>query len=269
MGTESTQGAEGVCNPTGYLVEGNEKAVLIDTGVGVGNLKALTEKLTDKPISVLLSHGHVDHALGAGLFQQVYMNPLDEPVFKENSKNCHRKAFFEESIDHWKIRIKKENYIAQLMTDFLPLADGQIFSLGGITVEVLAFPGHTPGSMAFLFPEERTVFFGDACNSFTFVYDHNSLSISQYLESLYHIQDKIKGRYDRVYTSHAGGDGEKDLLESAMIVAEDILKGNTDDMPFMFMGERAWIAKKVGKDKKRLDHGTANIVYSKENVKTS
>ena len=68
---------------------------------------------------------------------------------------------------------------------------------------------------------------------------------------------------------HGGGEGEKDLLESAMIVAEDILKGNTDDMPFMFMGERAWIAKKVGKDKKRLDHGTANIVYSKENVKTS
>ena len=51
-----------------YLVEGTEKAVLIDTGSGIGSLKACVEQLTDKPVVVLVTHGHVDHAMGAAEF---------------------------------------------------------------------------------------------------------------------------------------------------------------------------------------------------------
>ena len=79
-----------------YLAEGNDEAVLIDTGVGLGNLKEFVGTLTDKKVSVLLTHGHVDHALGAGLFETVYMNLLDMDVYKENSRKSHRTAFFDE-----------------------------------------------------------------------------------------------------------------------------------------------------------------------------
>ena len=44
-----------------YLAEGAERAVLIDTCVGVGHLKAFVDNLTDKPLIVLLTHGHMDH----------------------------------------------------------------------------------------------------------------------------------------------------------------------------------------------------------------
>lgn len=57
-----------------YLVEGQEKAALIDTCLGVGHLRSLVEKLTDKELLVLLTHGHIDHALGAPEFDRVYMN---------------------------------------------------------------------------------------------------------------------------------------------------------------------------------------------------
>lgn len=54
-----------------YLVEGTEKAVLIDTGSGIGSLKACVEQLTDKPVVVLVTHGHVDHAMGAAEIEDV------------------------------------------------------------------------------------------------------------------------------------------------------------------------------------------------------
>jgi hydroxyacylglutathione hydrolase len=44
-----------------YLLEGREKALLIDTGWGAGNLRALVEKLTSKPVIVTNTHGHLDH----------------------------------------------------------------------------------------------------------------------------------------------------------------------------------------------------------------
>jgi len=48
-----------------YLIEGNSKAALVDTGIGVGNIKEYVESLTNQPIIVLLTHAHIDHSAGA------------------------------------------------------------------------------------------------------------------------------------------------------------------------------------------------------------
>ena len=73
-----------------YLVEGRDQAALIDTGSGLGFLKAYVEKLTDKPILVLLTHGHVDHAMGAGEFETVYMNRADDYIYDQFLPICPR-----------------------------------------------------------------------------------------------------------------------------------------------------------------------------------
>ena len=70
----------GFCGELMYLVEGKEKAALLDTGTGIGSLKACVQKLTDKPVMVLLTHGHVDHAMGAPEFEEVYMNHKDDYI---------------------------------------------------------------------------------------------------------------------------------------------------------------------------------------------
>ena len=57
-----------------YLLEGDEKALLIDTGYGAENLREYVEKLTSKPILVVNTHYHPDHAAGNGEFEAVYMN---------------------------------------------------------------------------------------------------------------------------------------------------------------------------------------------------
>ena len=68
-----------------YLVEGDERAVLIDTGSGFGSLKACVDALTDKPLTVLLTHGHTDHALGSAEFEDVRINPLEAQAYSVHS----------------------------------------------------------------------------------------------------------------------------------------------------------------------------------------
>lgn len=52
-----------------YLLKGTKRAVLVDTCLGVGNIRSVVENITKLPITVLLSHGHVDHAMGAPLLK--------------------------------------------------------------------------------------------------------------------------------------------------------------------------------------------------------
>lgn len=257
----------GIAGELMYLVEGDKEAALIDTGVGIGNLKELVHFLTKKKVFVLLSHGHVDHACGAGVFDCVYMSPLDEKVYKENSTELHRKAFLDASVSGWRDKVNPEAFVKKRVDCFLPLQDGQRFELGGLTIEAVALSGHTAGSMTFLFEEERALLFGDACNSYTYLFDQNSLSVAEYRENLLKFQEQVKGRYKQGYVSHGSGEIEEGLLESAIVLTEDILNGDTDDMAFSFMGEKAWIAKKVDGKLRRVDGGVANIVYSKNKVR--
>ena len=68
-----------------YLVEGNKEAALIDSGSGIGFVRPLIEELTKKPLKVLLTHGHVDHAMGASEFpaESVYISQKDAYIYYE------------------------------------------------------------------------------------------------------------------------------------------------------------------------------------------
>jgi hydroxyacylglutathione hydrolase len=103
-----------IFGPTGelmYLIEGNKRAALIDTGAGVGDLKAFVDSLTSKPYFVILTHGHVDHALGAPSFDEVYMNMLDREVYKAHSEISVRKNYLKMNMGDNFEKIKEEDYI--------------------------------------------------------------------------------------------------------------------------------------------------------------
>ena len=63
------------------LIIGEEKALLIDTGYGFGDLAGFVRTLTDKPLEVVLTHGHTDHCGGNSQFPMVYMNMMDVPTY--------------------------------------------------------------------------------------------------------------------------------------------------------------------------------------------
>ena len=67
-----------------YLILGRERALLFDTGMGIGDLRALTSKLTTLPVTVLNSHTHNDHVGDNWQFDTVY--GMDTEFTRQNAK---------------------------------------------------------------------------------------------------------------------------------------------------------------------------------------
>ena len=66
-----------------YLIEGRDKALLIDTGCGGGNIHRLASAFTDKPIELAVTHDHGDHDAHAMEFSKVYMHRADIDGMRE------------------------------------------------------------------------------------------------------------------------------------------------------------------------------------------
>ena len=60
-----------------FLLEGSEKAVLIDTGATCADARALAESVTDKPVVLVNTHGDGDHVAGNAAFDSFYMHEAD------------------------------------------------------------------------------------------------------------------------------------------------------------------------------------------------
>lgn len=255
----------GITDEQMYLIEGNDCAALIDTGSGVGNLRTYVEGLTEKPVIVILTHGHLDHAMGAPEFDTVYMSRKDHDIYEAHCDLQLRKDYLSQSPSF--SDVEEQDYIPIASCDtFRDLREGDIFDLGGITIEIFNCPGHTAGSVAMLLREERTLITGDACNTFTFLFDWYSTDLLTYEASLRHLLSQTEDKFDRIYLSHRNSDAPKELIRGVLQVCEDIKSGHTDDVPYEFMGQTAYIAKAILTEDVRADGGIGNIVYNKNKV---
>ena len=257
----------GISGEFWYLVTGDEKAALLDTGSGIGHMKPLIDRLTDKPLIILLTHGHVDHANGAPEFDcPIYMNPADDPIYELHRGVAVRNEGLGMTPAEIRDKLEASDYIPVRKQPFLPLQHGDVFDLGGLTVECCSCAGHTPGSMVFLLREERTMLLGDACNYFTFLFFDYCLPIEAYRKNLLTLKGQLDGKFDRVLLNHGDGDALPAILDGVIAVCDDILRGNTDDVPFIFRGEKCHVAKAMTGPGMRRDGGIGNVVYNKSNI---
>lgn len=211
----------GVCM---YLVEGTQRAALLDTGFGFGDLKGYVQSLTDKPCDVLLSHGHLDHAGGAGQFETVYLNPKDWELVKWHATRERRISDVEHGPGGMPDGVTAEDFLPSRTAPYLPLEEGDDFDLGGVTVKPIAAIGHTAGSLIFLIPEDRVAVFGDACGEHTLLLFAESVPIAQYREGLCHVRS-FEGQYDTVLRNHGSFTSPKQILEDNIELCGDILAG--------------------------------------------
>lgn len=249
-----------------FLVEGEKEAVLIDTGTGAGNLKDFVVALTELPITVLLTHGHCDHAGGAAGFERVYLAPEDMELVKTHASLDSRKEYISFIMGDQARNIRDEDHVPEREGGYLPLEDGAAFDLGGVHLAVIAVPGHTQGIVCVLHREERWILFGDACNNSTFLWAEESTSVEEYREHLLRLKVREED-YDTVLLSHGPAFVEKTVLDDVIELCDDIMAETDDAIPFSFMGEaNIQIAKEVDPERNRIDGKIGNIIYNKQKI---
>jgi flavorubredoxin len=158
---------------TGYLVLGNEKALVIDTMNASDDLGAVVRGITDLPVMVVNTHGHGDHICGNIFFEEAYIHPDDLALAIEFS---NYPEFVEELEKH-----------GLSMPPFKEILEGTVIDLGGATVEVMLLPGHTKGGICLLYREERVLFTGDGINCHLWMQLDHSLQMKELKKSLENI----------------------------------------------------------------------------------
>lgn len=146
-----------------YLLYGSERAVLIDTGLGVANIKKVIENLTDLPICVLTTHAHWDHIGGHKYFKDFAIHenevtwisgqfplPLQEVKKNLTLEPCDFSVGF--CLDDYQIFKGTPTSI---------LRDGDLIDLGNRTLKVIHTPGHSPGHCCFYEKDRGWLYSGD------------------------------------------------------------------------------------------------------------
>ena len=146
-----------------YLMTGDKRAALFDTGMGIGDLKTVTTELTPLPIIVLNSHTHNDHVGDNWQFQTVY--GVDSDFTRTNARGSRADAQAEIAPDQICGNLPKgfdpKNYSTRPWKITSYVHDGDRIDLGGRLIEILATPGHTPDAISLLDRANGLLFTGD------------------------------------------------------------------------------------------------------------
>ena len=187
-----------VLDDRAYLLVGESAAVLVDTCAGYGNIAQTVRELTQLPVTVLLTHSHYDHVGGTYFFEEVRISSDDDgqEEYETGLATKAHKTLVERGQFDPNIAFGPYDGFAPRIAH---VRDGDVFYLGGLTVEAVALPGHTPGSMGYLVRERRVLLSGDAVTPIMCLFFERSLGIPTYRQTLAKMQTLP---FDRFYTGH-------------------------------------------------------------------
>ena len=224
-------------NDNMYLVEGKEKALLIDTGIGVAKLSDFVKTLTRLPVIVVNTHGHPDHAGSNNQFKAAYAHPLEFDAIRQMAGGGSRKNFESmtkgsSAADIVSIEEASKMPPAQL----LPLKDHQVFDLGNRKLEVIETPGHTPGEIVLLDSANKLVFTGDNDNMLVWLFLPTCTPLEIYLQSLEKLRRR-EGEFNTILPGH-GTPLPGSFVDEQIACVKSILDGTCKGEPYKsFAGE--------------------------------
>lgn len=163
-----------------YLLSDGSDCLVIDPA---GRLSALEKLIGDKkPLAILLTHGHFDHIKGVDELYKKYHLPI----------YLHEEDFVMTDVKG-QLKDYAYNRLAHISSPLIALKEGRM-EIGSFKFEVIFTPGHTQGSVCFLFDQD--LFCGDTlfkgvigrCD----LYGGNASAMKQSLRLLAHYNPEIR-----------------------------------------------------------------------------
>ncbi len=217
-----------------YLLAGRERACVIDTGIGVRALRPLLETLTDKPISVLNTHGHLDHTGCNFEFDRVYIAnaDIDQAEAEGDPMSCRKRM--DQAMDYarWILgenapdeRPEASELGIDVPTSVIGIEDGFTLELGGRRLEAFAIPSHTAGCMCFFDPSRKYLFTGDViCDSYGIIMGESGIPVERFYNRLRVLWER-RDEYEAVFPAHHHWPLKKRIVGDFLLCARDILDG--------------------------------------------
>jgi glyoxylase-like metal-dependent hydrolase (beta-lactamase superfamily II) len=180
-----------------FLFTGTERALLIDTGFGGGDLKEVVSRLTSLPVTLVNTHADEDHIGCNAQFGVAHMHPAEYAGYAVKSSQDANAA---------------------------PLWEGDVIDLGGRRFEVILIPGHTPGSIALLDRENAVLISGDSVSAAAVFMFGKTRNLRAFRESMIKLM-KHSAAFNVIYPSHGPFPLYPDRIKKIKRAAEKLIAG--------------------------------------------
>ncbi len=186
-----------------FLIVGEKEALLVDAGIGGGDLKGYVEGITKLPVTAIFTHADGDHTGGAGQFEKRLMHPGEFDCYKGKNVNA---------------------------LPMEPVWEGDCIDLGNYCFEVILLPGHTPGSIALLERKKRFLIGGDSIQTGRIYMFGAGRNFAAFRASMVKLQKRIQ-EFDVVYSSHFDLAVHPEIINQLYIGAGKVMEGKVTGSP--------------------------------------
>ena len=193
-----------------FLLAGDEKALLIDSGMQVHYARDIAQSLTPLPVELLNTHADMDHTGSNEQFESFYMHPAEEEHYRRGGRAGR----------------------------LIPVRDGDVLDLGNRKLKIIHLPGHTPGSIAILDIASRVLISGDPVQEHGRIFMFGShRNMNDYIRSLRKLE-QMTGEFDELWPSHADIPIPPETIGRLIEGTERALNGLVCGAPEDFHGAR-------------------------------
>ncbi len=255
-----------------FLIVGTKAAIVYDSMFGYGNLRKFCEKVTDRPLLLVNSHFHGDHAAGNFDFDSCYIHAFDLPgIYQGFAKT--RAELLQRAVETAKpeflSHLRPEEMCEPRPMKAFPLFDGDVFDIGDRRLTVIHVGGHSPGSIMLLDPQYHIAYSGDTCNNDTIVKrGMYGDSIEEYLAGLLHLRRYTDGiRY--LFGGHE--DFPASIIDEGIELCRRILAGTDDHAEYVVpfppgSKTKVLFGARMSSFYRRVDGKDMNVQYSADSL---